>query len=98
MVSVLLTITKMSLETLAIAVSQLLGSSLLVIQITVSLFRYIYIYMYIYMRNPKEHERECDSYARGPFSILIMGILFFFVYLCWDEAVQNATTVLLALL
>lgn len=39
--------------------------------------------MYIYMRNPKEHERECDSYARGPFSILIMGILcFFFLYIC----------------
>lgn len=34
------------------------------------------------MRNPKEHERECDSYAQGPFSILIMGILFFFLYIC----------------
>lgn len=34
------------------------------------------------MRNPKEHEKEYDSYARGPFSILIMGILVFW-YIFW---------------
>lgn len=52
MVSVLLTITKMSLETLAIAVSQILGSSLKQFACCpdncVTLQIYLHIYVHIY--------------------------------------------------
>lgn len=54
---------KACLETLAADISQLLGSSLLAIQITVSLF------IYEYVRKPQEHEEKCDPYIRGPCSL-----------------------------
>lgn len=80
---------KICLETLAIDTSQLLGSSLLAIQITVSLF------IYVYMRKPQEDEEECDPYIQGPFSQLNNGYSGFQCYPCWDGALQSLTIAVL---
>ena len=58
---------KTCLEKLATDISQLLGCSLLAIEVTASLF------IYVYVRKPQEHEKKHDPYIQGPFSLLNNG-------------------------
>lgn len=58
---------KTCLGTLATDISQLLGSRLLAIQVIVSLLMDV---THVDVRKHKEHEKKCDLYIEGPFSLL----------------------------